>query len=200
MHRKLFRTLTAALTGVALAAGGVATAGPATASGSDQRGLGYTQVVVAPEVYDLVAGAGITPAPIAPGIAFPYLDTLGTRYAITGFNLANLRIKHAGGVDLSAPGANISLENFWIDLGRLRVSGEVSGTIGEVGRVDLFKIRLSDRLQYGLVKLKLTNTAAGALNATFGVEAFSGGDTFGYATPRPFASFNSRTAGSAAGG
>jgi hypothetical protein len=33
------------------------------------------------------------------------------------------------------------------------------------------------------VRLTLTTTAAGALNATFGVSAFAENATFGYATP-----------------
>ncbi len=193
MQRSLARIFAAGVSALALV-GGLALTAPASASHSDRRGLGFTQVVVAPEVYELIAGAGITPEPIAPGIAFPYLDTLATRYPITGYSIANLRIKHAGGVNLSADGSDISLENFWIDLGRLRVSGEVSGSVvGDVGRVDLFKMRLTDRVRYGLVKLKLTGTAAGALNATFGVDAFARGDTFGYATPRPFASIDRAT-------
>lgn len=63
----------------------------------------------------------------------------------------------------------------------------VDGTVGNVGRVDLFKIKLPDRGGLGLVRLTLTSTAAGALNATFGVDAFAENGTFGYATPRPFA-------------
>ena len=148
---------------------------------------GYTQVVVDPAVYALVAGAGITPAPIGGASAAPYADTLAARFPITGFSLFGLRIKHSGGISLTAGAATISLSSFYIDLARQRVSGKVAGSIGNVGRVDLFKIRSSARPDLGLVRLTLTDTAAGALNATFGVQAFAGGDTFGYETPRPFA-------------
>ncbi|QIG43993.1 hypothetical protein G5V58_15515 [Nocardioides anomalus] len=55
--------------------------------------------------------------------------------------------------------------------------------------MDLFKIRYADRPGLGLVRLTLTDTAAGALDATFGVSAFAQDATFGYATPRPFAPF-----------
>ncbi|WP_370615603.1 hypothetical protein [Mumia sp. Pv 4-285] len=175
---------------VALVAGlGLVAAGTAPAEAHARHKTGYTQVVVAPDVYALVAGAGITPAPIEGAKAAPYKDTLAAKFPITGYSLGKLRIKHSGGISLTAGAATISLKNFFIDLGRLRVSGEVSGSIGDVGRADLFKIGLSDRRDLGVVRLRLTDTAAGALNATFGVEAFSAGDTFGYATPKPFSRF-----------
>ncbi|WP_344044195.1 hypothetical protein [Nocardioides panacihumi] len=151
--------------------------------------LGYTQVVVAPAVYSLIVSAGITPAPVGGAKAFAFQDTLAARFPITGYELGSLRIKHSGGISLSAGSSTITLSDFNIDLARLRVSGRVSGSIGDVGRVDLFKITGSDRLDLGLVRLTLTDTAAGALNATFGVSAFAEDATFGYATPRPFARF-----------
>jgi hypothetical protein len=164
------------------------TAGEAAAA--DRRGsAGYTQVVVAPDVYALVASAGITPAPVEGAKAFAFQGTLAARFPITGFRPAGLQIRHSGGISLSKGSATIVLKNFNIDLARHRVSGEVSGTVGDVGRVDLFKIRSSDRFDLGLVRLTLTATAAGALNATFGVTAFAEDATFGYATPRPFAPF-----------
>lgn len=167
---------------------------PASATGAQEAqrarwSTGYTQVVVAPDVYALVASAGITPAPIEGAKAFAYRGTLATRFPITGYSLRDLRIKHSGGVSLTAGSATISLSDFYIDLGRGRVSGEVAGSAVNVARADLFKIRGSDRLDLGLVRLTLTDTAAGALNATFGVNAFSEDDTFGYATPKPFGRF-----------
>lgn len=149
--------------------------------------LGYTQVVVAPAVYDLVTSAGITPAALDGATAAPYKGTLAARFPITGYRLRGLQIRHRGGISLTAGSSTISLSNFTIDLSRRRVSGVVAGTVGDVGRVDLFKIRLSDRGDLGLVRLTLTSTAAGALNSTFGVDAFAENATFGYATPRPFA-------------
>lgn len=150
-------------------------------------GLGYTQVTVAPAVYDLITSAGITPAPIGGAKAFAYKGTLAAQFPITGFQPSKVRIKHSGGISLTAGSATISLSSFNIDLARSRVSAKVSGTVGDVGRVDLFKIRGSDRVDLGLVRLTLTSTAAAALNSTFGVSAFARDATFGYATPRPFA-------------
>lgn len=168
---------------------GQASAAPAASSAHQRGSAGYTQVVVAPAVYSLIASAGITPAPVEGAKAAPFQGTLAARFPITGFRFSGLQIRHSGGLSLGAGSASIVLKNFNIDLGRQRVSGEVSGSVGNVGRVDLFKIRLSDRPDLGAVKLTLTGTAAGALNATFGVNAFAENATFGYATPKPFAPF-----------
>ncbi|WP_262849560.1 hypothetical protein [Mumia quercus] len=187
--RAFIRILAAFAAVVGLVATGVGS--PAQAQAQEQkRRVGYTQVVVAPAVYDLIGSAGITPAAVGGAKAFAYKGTLAARFPITGYSVGKLRIKHSGGISLSAGSANITLRRFNIDLGRLRVSGKVTGSaVGNAGRVDLFKIRLTDRPGLGLVKLQLTGTAAGALNATFGVNAFSAGDTFGYATPRPLGRF-----------
>ncbi|MET0819937.1 MAG: hypothetical protein ABWY58_03155 [Aeromicrobium sp.] len=182
------RTMMAVLMAVLVSVGLVA-AGTGTAEAKTRKQVGYTQVVVAPAVYDLVTGAGISPAPLDGAKAYPYKGTLAANFPITGYSLGSLRIKHSGGISLTAGAATIELRNFYIDLGRGRVSGVVNGTVGNVGRVDLFKIRFSDNARLGLVKLTLTDTAAGALNATFGVNAFAENATFGYATPRPFSRF-----------
>lgn len=147
--------------------------------------VGYTRVVVDPQVYALIAGGGVTPAPIGGAKAFAYKNTLAARFPITGFAVSNLRLKHSGGLSLTRGSQSISLSNFYVDLARGKVSGEVPG----VGRVDLFSLAVSTRLDLGLVRLQLTDTAANALNATFQVSVFSAGDTFGYATPQPLSRF-----------
>ncbi|MFD1827090.1 MULTISPECIES: hypothetical protein [Mumia] len=185
--RTFIKVLTAFLAVVGLVAIGVGA--PAQAQEQRRAKVGYTQVVVDPAVYSLIAGAGITPAAVGGAKAFAYKGTLAARFPITGYSLKKVQIKHSGGISLTAGSATISLRKFTIDLGRQRVSGKVSGSVGNVGRVDLFKIRRSNRPGLGLVKLTLTGTAAGALNSTFGVNAFSAGDTFGYASPRPFGRF-----------
>ncbi len=184
---RLLRKAVVAVALVTTSLGLVATsAGEATAGSADRRGsLGYTQVVVAPDVYALIASAGIAPAPVEGAKAFPFKGTLAARFPITGFRVAGLQIRHSGGISLSKDAASIVLKNFNIDLGRQRVSAEVSVASGSVGRVDVFKLRSSDRPDLGLVKLTLTSTAASALNATFGATAFAEDATFGYASPRP---------------
>ena len=188
------RKLTTVLVALVTAAGLVGAAAPAGAStrhghGHGRHQAGYTRVVVAPPVYQLIAGAGIAPAPLDGAKAAPFKGTLAAKFPISGYTLRELRIKHTGGLSLTAGTATIELRNFYIDLARGYVSAKVRGTIGDVGRVDLFRIAVSDRQDLGLVRLKLTATAAGALNTTFGVSAFAAGGTFGYATPRPGARF-----------
>lgn len=159
-----------------------------TAQAADHRGSsskGYTQVIVAPEVYNLIASAGITPAALKPATATPTRGTLAARFPISSVNLAKLRIKHEGGIKLSAGSAKISLRNFTIELNKLRISGAVSGSAVNADRVPLFTLAPSDRTQFGSLKLELTKTSASALNATFGVTAFTKGATFGYARTKP---------------
>lgn len=182
MKRRMLFVMTVVLTTFSLVVAGQSTATAQTKSGTK---TGYTQVVVDPAVYAVIAGAGITPAPIGGAKAFAYGDTLAARFPITGYALRNLSIKHSGGISLTAGSASISLSDFSIDLGR----GKVSGVVPGVGRVDLFSIGFSSKPRLGLVSLRLTGTAAGALNSTFGVQAFAAGDTFGYATPKPFSRF-----------
>lgn len=183
MHIRSWRVLVAAIASVALVAAGTSTAQSAERRGSTPKG--YTQVIVAPEVYKLVTDAGVTPAAIKPATATPTRGTVAARFPISSVNLPKLRIKHKGGIKLSAGSARISLRNFTIDVSKLRISGTVSGSAVNAPRALLFTLERSDRPQFGSLKLVLTKTAANALNATFGVDAFTQGATFGYASVRP---------------
>lgn len=178
-----WRVLVAAIAGLALVAAGTSTAQAAGGRGSSSKG--YTQVIVAPEVFKLISDAGITPAAIKPATATPTRGTVAARFPISSVNLAKLRVKHKGGIKLSAGDARISLRNFTIELGKLRVSGAVSGSAVNADRAPLFMLESSDRPQFGPLKLVLTKTSASALNATFGVSAFTKGATFGYARTKP---------------
>lgn len=174
-----------ALAGPASASPVRSAAAPAAASATTTRG--YTAVTIDPAVYALVASAGIAPKATGPATAAAYKGTLQARFPIVGYRLHDLRIKHSGGISLTKGSATINIRQLYIDLGRLSVSGVVNGSAtGKAGRVDLFTVGLSARPDLGLVGLTLTATAADALNATFGVTAFHAGDSFGYATPRPF--------------
>ena len=174
--------LLAAFTMLAVSAGPT-DAAPAEAA-RPARQLGYTQVTVAPDTLAALTSLGVTPGVVEPG-RLASADPLSVQFPITGYRLTNLRITHAGGVTLSAGATTVTLTDFNIDLARLRVSGDVAG----IGRVDLFKIRFSDRFDLGAVKLVLTAEAAGALNQAFGTDALTEDFLFGYATPKPFARF-----------
>jgi hypothetical protein len=191
MEKPMPRTI-GRLVGVALTSGVLvaATLAPPSASASERSRegsshharLGYTQVTVAPSTLDALVSLGVTPGVVAPA-KLASASPLAVRFPITGFSFENLRIRHSGGVTLTAGSTTVKLTRFNIDLGRLRVSGRVAG----VGRVDLFKIRASDAPRLGAVKLVLTATAAGALNGAFGTTALTENFLFGYGTPRPFA-------------
>jgi hypothetical protein len=179
MKTRSWRVLLAVVIGFALVGAGTSTAHAADSSKSS------TRVVVAPEVYSLIAGAGIEPAAIKPATARPAGSTLAASFPISKIKLSKLQVRHEGGIRLSAGSARISLRDFTIDVNKLRVYGKVSGSVGSVARAQLFTLERSDRTQYGPLKLVLTATSAGALNKTFGVTAFSKGATFGYATVKP---------------
>jgi hypothetical protein len=53
-------------------------------------------------------------------------------------------------------------------------------------RLTLLSILTAVARCLGLLSLRLTGTAAGALDETFGVSAFAAGDTFGYRHPAGF--------------
>ncbi|MFY0406806.1 hypothetical protein [Solicola sp. PLA-1-18] len=173
------------LAGVLAVGGLVAGAGTSTAAPAGESRLGSTTVVISPKVYRLVAGAGITPSTTGKAVARPTKGTLAVEFPIRGFKAKQLRTTHKGGIVLAAGGKRISISKPAVDLARGRVSARVSGTeVGKVGRVDVFTISRARTDTYGPARLKLTKAAAGALNTTFGVKAFAGGDVFAYATPK----------------
>ena len=93
---------------------------------------------------------------------------------------------HNGGIRLSAGGTELRLTRFVIDTFR----GVLTAKPGTGKRIDLLKLDLSapavavdgDRVTVGNVPASLTRTAAAALNATFGVTAFTEGLRLGVAT------------------
>lgn len=183
MRKNLARALFTALAGLLV----VGLAAPAQAAEPSPKSSGSTKVVIDPAVATLITSAGITPTPTAPATAGAFKGTVAATFPITGYRFSNLTITHSGGLTFKAGSKSITVGNFDIELAKLRVTGTAKGSaIGDASRVPLFTIAPSSRYDLGLVGLKLTDTAAGALNTTFGVKAFKAGDTFGYATPNPF--------------
>jgi hypothetical protein len=95
-------------------------------------------------------------------------------------------IEHDGGIRLSAGGTELRLTRFVIDTSR----GVLTAKPGTGKRIDLLALDLSgaqvtvagDDVTVGNVPASLTATAASALNATFGVSAFTEGLRLGVAT------------------
>jgi hypothetical protein len=184
MVRPFTKALVTLAAATALVAGAAlpASAASGSSSGADVR-RGYTKVVVAPSTLAALVSLGVTPGVVAPG-TIAKTSPLDLHFPITGYADHRTKIFHSGGVTLSAGSTTVTITDFTIDLVALRVSGDVAG----IGRVDLFKIRASHS-RYGAVRLVLTETAASALNAAFGITALTKNMLFGYATVRPYSRY-----------
>jgi hypothetical protein len=149
------------------------------------RTYGATTLTLDPAAASALQSLGVTPAPIAPatagaaGLRFPITDSL-LQTALTG------TITHSGGISLTAGSTTVSLTDFWIKLGAApTLSADVGGTRVTILDLSLTgaRARLADgRLRLGPVTATLTPAAADALNAAFGVTAFTPGLTLGTAT------------------
>jgi hypothetical protein len=141
----------------------LAVAGPASAAPTTK---GQTVVTL-----DSGFAAALTDLDVHVGVVKPaYGKDSGVAFPIVG-NSARGVIKHVGGLSLSAGGTTVSLTNFWID------GAVITGIVNGGDRVPLFDITAPG----GVVTLDLTDVAAGALNAAFGVTALSGSTTVGTA-------------------
>lgn len=153
-----------------------------------------TSVALSGELVSALTTLKVAPSPVFPAIlrqgiaAFPI--TSGE------LDLANAKaeVLHSGGLRLSTADTSVELTQFIIDTtspsgavltGLVKVGGNV------VGRLPLFSVALPAvqlplpavrRLVLSNVGLTLTGTAAQALNASFGVSAFSAGIPVGTAT------------------
>jgi hypothetical protein len=134
-----------------------------------------------------LASLGVTPGVVAPASA-----TAGGALAfpITGGALAPATLRgevtHSGGISLTAGATVVTLTDFTIDTAARQLTGTVNGG----ARVALLDLDLSSPavttkglgLQVGNVPATLTAGAAQALNAAFGVTAFTAGLRLGVAT------------------
>lgn len=123
-----------------------------------------------------VAPTGKAYATKSGAIRFPI-----TRGEVDAETLAG-QIRHAGGLEFSAGKTSLTLDRYHINIDG---SPDLSARVNRMGpdRIELFDVDVSG-LQVGSekgktilsgVKLTLSDTAAGALNATFGVDAFAEG-------------------------
>jgi hypothetical protein len=178
-----------ALTGTAAVASlvlAVPTSSAAPTHDTAARHHGYTRVAIAPPVYKLLTSSGIQVAPRGAATAAPFRNTVAATFPITKIRHHQKVFLHKGGLRFSAGNVSINVGRFTVSTITNRVTGRVSGSeVGDAGRVALFRIKATNRPRLGDVKLNLTKVAAHAINATFGVHAFSKGDTFGYATVNP---------------
>lgn len=138
------------------------------------KGKGRTDITVDAGAAAALSSLGVSVTPVRAGArtanGLPVFS-----FKIVG-NPADGTIEHIGGLLLRSGGAHVLLTRFTIDVDR----GVVSGVVNLGARVDLFT--LGAATPAGLT-LALTPGAAAALNATFGVSAFTAGLVFGYGNP-----------------
>ncbi len=152
------------LVGLAVAAATlVAVAAPASAAPTTK---GQTVVTLDGGLAAALTGLGVQVGVVKPA----YGKGSGVAFPIVG-NPARGDIKHVGGLTLSAGSTTVSLTNYRID------GAVITGIVNGGDRVPLFDITAPG----GVITLDLTDVAAGALNAAFGVAALSGSTKVGTA-------------------
>jgi hypothetical protein len=149
-------------------------AAPAGAHADHSQRYGATTLKLDPGAVSALTSLGVTPAPIAPArakaadeLAFPIVNSL--RKA-----LRSGQIRHTGGISLTAGGTTVALTDFTIDLVRRQLTARVGDARVPILSLDLSRTRIGLRggsLVIGPVGATLTDTAATALNAAFGLPA-----------------------------
>lgn len=148
---------------------------------------GSTDLTLDPGTAEALTSLGVTAAPIGPATALP---SGALSFPITG-GLADTssfagRIGHSGGISLTAGSTTVELTDFTIN-----VDGDpdLTAKVGDA-RVSILSLDLSNleagvkgqKITLANVTAKLTAAAADALNAAFGVSAFTEGLVLGTAT------------------
>jgi hypothetical protein len=202
---RTFQRLATAVTAAALLTLSVAAAAPAATAhqaaghATTVRG-GHTTVTTAPGIAAALIGHHIIPGAIRPGTERIRHTKSGVvvkfRFPVTGgqvsLNPLGGRIRHSGGILFADPknGKKIAVSNFTISLTHRVLTGIVNGN--PHARVPLFHLGLAHAVlkvhghwvtASGIV-LRLTKTAAKALDDTFGTTLFKPGLVIGTASTK----------------
>jgi Htaa len=208
---RMFKRLAvaAATAGVFLGgAAGVASASTtAAATGSASTGHpapvvcltgGQTSLTTAPGIAAALLGHGIVPLATLPGTEGAATGSTGVAvtfaFPVTGgsVNLKQLTgtVNHSGGILFISPatGKQLAVSDFVINLKQKVLTAEVNGDAKE--RVPLLSLSLASakvaagrhNVQVTGIVTRLTKTAAGALDATFGTSLFTPGLELGTAS------------------
>ena len=166
----------------------------ASADPVDVRG-DATYLRLDPGVNSALLGAGILVKPLDPATVDPRTmngkPTVRYCFAVTGgiIDPASLAgtINHSGGLLFlnTANGKSLQATDFRIDTAKAQLLGLVGDAYVPLLDLDLSGISLKEScsvLYISNVVAKLTDVAAGALNATLGTDVFAGGLTLGTAT------------------
>jgi hypothetical protein len=148
---------------------------------------GNTKLALDPGTAQALTDLGVTAAPIGPAQTLPSGELA---FPITG-GRANTStfagaVLHRGGLSLSADMKTVELTNFIINVD---ADPDLTAMVGDQ-RVPILSLDLSNlkakvtgrKIQLANVRADLTAVAADALNAAFGVNAFTEGLTLGTAT------------------
>jgi hypothetical protein len=177
-------------------AGAVAVAAFAHGQEGDEAALkikgGATLLTVDPGTLEALSGAGFAVEPIEPAQVSQAASSKVTTFAfpikhgwLAAGDLSG-EIKHRGGLNLSAGGTTVGVENFVIDT----VNGVLTAkVVGGGGRIPLLKLDLANVQAFVFddsavlrgVGATLTDEAATALNAAFETDLFAEGLTVGTA-------------------
>ncbi len=160
---------------------------------------GVTEVRLDAPVATAIIDAGVSPAPL--GSAGFEADSLTFSFPITGGELSDevipgSVIEHDGsGISFTAGDISIEIGDFVIDTTDLLISGFARSSnpaqgdaLDLAGGVPLFSLSTGSEVDGFPFIVSLTDTAAGALNATFGTDLFSAGLRIGTAATGPVVS------------
>jgi hypothetical protein len=186
VHRRFIALLAVVAAALLIAAPG-ASAGQAKAKASWGWYYGATTLEVDPGTLGALTSLGVAPGAVAPaqlgGATYSFPITNSLRSALrTGV------VRHKGGISLTAGSTTVKLTDFDIRLLEGKLYGMVNGA-GPVALLDLDYSGLGisfrgGRINIGPVGTTLTQGAADALNAAFGVSALSDDTVVGDATIR----------------
>jgi hypothetical protein len=177
MLRRMF--VASAVVAALLAVVPVASGAPGKAKPFKGPYYGATTLKVDPATLGALGSLGVTPGAVPPG----ELNGATYSFPITNpfRNAARTKvIRHVGGITLSAGGTTVALTDFDIVLRERKLYGKVNGA-GPVALLDLDYSKKSKkrigfrggRFVIGPIGTTLTQGAADALNAAFGVSAFT---------------------------
>ena len=179
---------------VHITAAGTADPGGAPAAQVEQLSGKSTSVVVDANTASVLQKNGVTVTPVGPAtadtsnglsVSFPITNGFVAVYPQTSLPFIRGLVSHAGGLTFSAGGKSLTVTDFMVNPGNSELYATVGGSGAVVPLLDLDGSKVAMTTDSaGMIHLdgtvaKLSATAAGALNATFGVTLFTAGIPLG---------------------
>jgi len=184
--------------GVVLAA--AAATGPVSAAGSNDAPKASilqltgtsTSVDIDPSTAAVLAQNGVTVAPVAPAtastnggtttVSFPISEGYVSVYDQSQAPFVRGTFTHVGGVTFSAGGKSLTATDFVVNPGSSSLTATVGGNAVQLLDLDGTNVKITqdgDTTKLDGTVAKLSATAAGAMNSTFGVSLFKAGIPLG---------------------